>query len=184
MKMLTEVICNKDGCTFGELLGKIIESCEQYKNDLDNPDSLDDVWLKVKECPADIDKASKLFHWISEVWSVEQHLRYQSNFGLRFRSLLNNLGLAVSTLTMIKELKTRGYRVIKEGRINNNLKDLQVGDQIILEVKEKQIACEGCFFRNITSSCSAHGLNYLPCDARARSDGKDIIFVEKKRNII
>lgn len=183
MKKLTDVICNVDGCTFGELLEKIIENCEQYKNEedcIDNPGSLDEVWKKVKDCPTDVDKASKLFHWISEVWLVEQHLKYQSNFGFRFRSLLDNLGLVISTLTMIRELRSRGYRVIEKWRKSKEIKDLQVGEQIVLEVRKKQIACEGCFFRNITYRCSAYGLDYLPCDARARSDNKDVIFVEKK----
>lgn len=180
MKKLTDVVYNVDGSTFGGLLERIIEDCEQYKKDIDNPDSLDEVWQKVKECPADPDKASKLFHWISEVWSVEQHLKYQSNFGFRFRPLFDNLGLAISTLTMIKELRARGYGVIEEWERSKELKDLQVGEQIVLEVREKQISCKGCFLRNITYKCSAYGLGYLPCDARVRSDNKDIIFIEKK----
>lgn len=121
MKKLTDIICDIDGRTFGELLEEIIKSCEPYKSDgdcIDNPDSLDEVWQKVKECPADASEVSKLLYWISEVWSAEHRLRFQSNLGFRFRPLLNNLGLAISTLTMITEFRTRGYKIIR-GQVMN-----------------------------------------------------------------
>ena len=55
------------------------------------------------------------------------------------------------------------------------MKEYKVGEQIVLEVKEqaKDVidACEGCFFEPL----ACMGL----CESEERSDGKNVIFVEK-----
>ena len=63
------------------------------------------------------------------------------------------------------------------------MKEYKVGEQIVLEVKETIFGCEGCFFsekdvcHNPTYNDWAQGYQ---CQINDRSDGKNIIFVEKK----
>ena len=60
------------------------------------------------------------------------------------------------------------------------MKEYKVGDEITLVVKENTFndprhPCKGCFFfeNSIRSVC------YLMCNSHCRSDGKNVIFVEK-----
>lgn len=59
----------------------------------------------------------------------------------------------------------------------------KVGDQITLEVKESDKACEGCFFNlNLDGICGVEKtLLDLDCMAIDRLDNKDVIFVLKKK---
>ena len=63
------------------------------------------------------------------------------------------------------------------------MKEYKVGEQITLEVKEAFEGCEGCFFGDKYDVC--HNPTYngwgegFQCDANNRSDGKNVIFVEK-----
>ena len=56
------------------------------------------------------------------------------------------------------------------------MKELKVGERIILEVVEvKCISCQDCFFAKEGEACHEH------CSASDRSDGKNIIFKEIKK---
>ena len=61
------------------------------------------------------------------------------------------------------------------------MKEYKVGEQIVLEVKE-QNGCEGCFFcynRTCIIPIGSEQREGLLCGVFARSDGKNVIFVEK-----
>ena len=55
------------------------------------------------------------------------------------------------------------------------MKEYKVGEQIVLEVKETEsfLTCMGCFFFGASTPCN------LLCNKSERSDGKNVIFVEK-----
>lgn len=59
------------------------------------------------------------------------------------------------------------------------MKELKVGEKIILEVKENTFEdpkhpCKGCFFFDTPM----RGACYLMCEGRLCSDGKNVIFKE------
>ena len=55
------------------------------------------------------------------------------------------------------------------------MKELKVGERIILEVVEVEcISCQDCFFAKEGEACHEY------CSASDRSDGKNIIFKEVK----
>lgn len=55
------------------------------------------------------------------------------------------------------------------------MKELKVGEKIILEVVEvKCISCQDCFFAKEGEACHEY------CSASDRSDGKNVIFKEVK----
>ena len=60
--------------------------------------------------------------------------------------------------------------------------EYKVGEQIILEVQEAT-CCDGCFFF-IKDTCYNptynRGKDGFYCEPNNRSDGKNVIFVEKK----
>ena len=57
------------------------------------------------------------------------------------------------------------------------MKEYKVGDQIVLEVQETSIeSCKGCFFDS-KDFCKVW--EKYPCSKKERSDGKNVIFVEK-----
>jgi len=64
------------------------------------------------------------------------------------------------------------------------MKEYKVGEQITLEVRETFEGCEGCFFGDNKDICHNPTINEWAegflCDANSRSDGKNVIFVEKK----
>ena len=57
------------------------------------------------------------------------------------------------------------------------MKEYKVGEQIVLEVKEDDVLmpykCDKCFIGKQSIICVAN------CHAAIRSDGKNVIFVEK-----
>lgn len=56
------------------------------------------------------------------------------------------------------------------------MKELKVGERITLEVVEvKCISCQDCFFAKEGEACHEH------CSSSDRSDGKNIIFKEVKK---
>ena len=56
------------------------------------------------------------------------------------------------------------------------MKELKVGERIILEVVEVEcISCQDCFFAKEGEACHEY------CSASDRSDGKNIIFKEVKQ---
>ena len=102
MRKLIDVKCKGFPNTVGESLENVIENCNRYKNEegaIDNPDALDEVWNKIRECPAIIDDAHALYRWINE-WLDINHLAYTSMLGFSFRPILGNIGLAISQMTM------------------------------------------------------------------------------------
>lgn len=64
------------------------------------------------------------------------------------------------------------------------MKEYKVGEEITLVVIESFSGCEGCFFNendichNPTYNDWAEGFR---CGTTDRSDGKDVIFVEKEK---
>lgn len=60
------------------------------------------------------------------------------------------------------------------------MKEYKVGEQIVLEVQEvKTDSCLGCFFFSERGDCERPTtMGY--CGEVNRSDGKNVIFVEKK----
>ncbi|GEM_PF-2965297 len=62
----------------------------------------------------------------------------------------------------------------------SDMKEYKVGDEITLvvkEVKEDNFAkCNDCFFKGINETCQKDD---LACAFGERSDGKNVIFVEK-----
>ena len=58
------------------------------------------------------------------------------------------------------------------------MREYKVGEEITLVVKEASVVypfhCKGCFFHELLDDC--FGLN---CSSVYRSDGKNVIFVEK-----
>lgn len=57
------------------------------------------------------------------------------------------------------------------------MKEYKVGEQIVLEVQEVACSCEYCFFEH--NGCNLKYKDRM-CSAKERSDGKNVIFVEKK----
>lgn len=63
------------------------------------------------------------------------------------------------------------------------MKEYKIGEQILLEVVQadyisEERRCKGCFFKNGTH-CNIAAIEHK-CSMGSRSDGKNVIFVEKK----
>ena len=62
------------------------------------------------------------------------------------------------------------------------MKEYKVGEEITLVVRESFLGCDGCFFseNDICHNPSINGwAEGFQCEANERSDGKNVIFVEK-----
>ena len=63
-----------------------------------------------------------------------------------------------------------------------DMKEYKVGEQIVLEVKEANIcmhSCDGCLFNSEIGGCGITIKSLGHCDAKHRTDNKNVIFVEK-----
>ncbi len=59
------------------------------------------------------------------------------------------------------------------------MKELKVGERVILEVSETdKESCEGCFFNSKKFYCEVW--QQYPCSIKERSDHKNVIFKEVK----
>ena len=100
MRKLTEIGVKNFGHTLGQALESCKKSCEMYKNDttaIDKPESLNELWKMIEECPARLEDAKVLQECMNQ-WYDDHLINFRTMLGFTLQPLWGSVGLAISTL--------------------------------------------------------------------------------------